>query len=370
MIMKHHANVNKPIGFETAYLLGVYAISVYRRELQEIFPDTELADKQSIAALCALHNKETYRQEKASEQIAGITAAVIDYDLRRSAKGFLIPKVEYAIDNCGMGGDLYRTPNVSTLAGLIAAADGIPMCKHGSPGNTDSCGSSDFLEIAGMKHNRDNLTTERSIERYHFGYTDALDTGYKRIHQQTHFSARLAHMNDIIGPLTNPLHPGIARKKIVGINHMMSPKVVAEACRILNGKQVTDYQQVLCIRGFVDQDAYQGIDEVSVFLGGTDVAELYGDQVREYHLEAEDFGIPVQEIFETPAGRKNKAEFSLNILSGEIKGVPKDLVLANAALLFYLAEGENLQEAFQRSKEILESGKAEDNFSRCLEDLK
>ena len=93
------------LDFEAAYLLGIYAISLYNKSLGGIFSqDRRTAEIQSTAAFCTFHTKETYRSEAAAEQIAGVCAAVFDYDIGTSENGFLEPDVEYAMDNCGMGG--------------------------------------------------------------------------------------------------------------------------------------------------------------------------------------------------------------------------------------------------------------------------
>ena len=153
-LLKGHAYQNIPLNYEEAYNLGLYTLQGCKGD--------ELAQKQSIAALCALHTKATYawewdeRQENvhghrlpknAAEQIAGICAAIFEHDIAKSEFGFVNPNILYAMDNCGMGGDIFATANISTIAGFIAAAAGIPMCKHGSPANTDNgkYGSSDVI---------------------------------------------------------------------------------------------------------------------------------------------------------------------------------------------------------------------------------
>jgi anthranilate phosphoribosyltransferase len=356
-ILKHHAYQSKPLGFQEAYLLGVFSIYGYNPTQ---FPDTfqmdpTIVEKQSIAALCALHNSHLYTQKNAAAQIAGITAAVFDYDIRVSKNGFLNPNVEFCMDNCGMGGDLFRTPNVSTISALIAASQGIPFCKHGSPGNTDSTGSSDFMKHCGVNLFSDKANVEQAVELFNFGYTDAVDTGYKLIHVQTHKSAQLAHMNDIIGPITNPIIPEIMTKRIVGVNHLILPEVIAEAYQILNQKGVTNLQHGLFVRGFVDQKRNGGIDEISVFPGGSIVSELKQGEISSYELTAEDFGLPTADYFEVPSGKYGKAQFGKQILVGEITGAPRDLILANASIIFYL-QGHSLEEGTNIARNALESG--------------
>ncbi|MFA6048123.1 MAG: hypothetical protein WCV59_03800 [Parcubacteria group bacterium] len=369
-ILKNHAYQNVPLSYEEAYCLG-------RMTLESC---ADSADKtiqiQSIAALCALHNGATYRWRwnerdarihehdlptSAAEQVAGICAAVFEHDIAKSRYGFLRPKVPYAIDNCGMGGDLIVTANVSTIAAFIASATGIIMCKHGSPANADKGrhGSSDFIaQICGINNFASRDAVEKCVEKLGFGYTEACDTGYKSIHMQTHKIALLPHMNDIIGPITNPVDPKIMTKKILGMNHLVPPRVAAEVYQILNRKGITHLEHGFFIRGFISSDQYDGIDEVSVCDGGTQVAELREGEIHEYCLHANDFGLDVVSLENiVPLG--SKGDYSMKILRGEINGSRIKIVLANAALLFKLAGfSRDLKECYKIAEETLKSGKA------------
>ncbi len=368
-ILKNHAYRNIPLSFDEAYSLGEYVL--------EGCKGNKLAQIQSIAALCALHTKATYSWEEnknrekehndnhslpknAAEQIAGICAAVFEHDIAVSEFGFLNPNVPYAIDNCGMGGDLIITANISTIAAFIAASAGIPMCKHGSPANADEgkYGSSDFLSIiCGINTYATKKEIENCVEIYNFGYTEALDTRYKQIHIQTHRVAMLPHMNDIIGPMTNPLNPQKMTRRVLGVNHLISPRIIAEAYIILNKKRITHLKHGLFIRGFVDNARVKGIDELSICSSGTQVAELKDNKIQEYNLFARDFGIqPIPSYMVSPVG--DKGQYSLKILKGEIKGPRLELILANAAIIFYLAEkSENFKECYSMAKETMLSGK-------------
>ncbi len=371
--LKDHAYQNIPLTFDEAYSLGLYAL--------EGCEGNQKAQIQSIVILSALHTRSTYAwqwseiaerhhghrlPQNAAEQIAGVCAAVFQKDIAVSQFGFLEPNIPYAMDNCGMGGDLIVTANVSTIAALIASADGIPMCKHGSPANADNGrhGSSDFVSLLGITTYATRDEVERCVEAERFGYTEALDVRYKRIHLQTHKVAMLPHMNDIIGPITNPLSTQLMTRRVLGVNHLVSPRIVAEAYQILNERGVTNLQHGLFVRGFADSCRYEGMDEVSICEGGTQVVELRDRVIRESHLNACDFGlnpaIP-QEV--SPPRGTSKGDFSLGILRGEITGAPLEMVLANAALLFYLAErSQDLRKCYVMAEAVHQNGGAHDKM--------
>lgn len=355
-VLKQNASQNKPLCFNDAYALGVYSLYPYNNQLNDIFAqDKRLAEVQSIVTLSSLHNKATYAQEGAAEQIAGVCAAVFDYDIAPSHFGFVRPNVEYIIDNCGMGGDLLRTPNISTIAAIIAAREGINILKHGSPGNTDSTGSSDFLEYLGVDLFAGKEKVERGVEKANFGYTDAVDTRFKTIHVQTHKTAMLPHMNDIIGPITNPADPQLMKYRIAGINHLIVPGIVAETYKILNKKGVTNVQKGLFARGFADSERYRGMDEISTLVGGTTIAELrQNGEIECYDVYAEDFGLPTAQYSQIEPG-KSKAEFGRRILLNKSNEAAKGIVLANTAAIFNVVRGTGFEEGVEIARNCLEN---------------
>jgi anthranilate phosphoribosyltransferase len=375
-LFKNHAFQNIPLNFEEAYDLGCYALKGCN--------GNTLAQVQSIAALSALHNMATYAwrwtleaerfhghrlPRNAAEQIAGVCAAIFEEDIAKSDFGFAKPNVPYVMDNCGMGGDLIVTANVSTLAGLIAAAAGIPMCKHGSPANADGGrhGSSDFIaQTLGLATRPSKEVLERCVETECFGYIEALDTRYKHIHSQTHDVAQLPHMNDIIGPITSPVDPQLLTRRVVGLNQLVPPRIVAEAYRILDQRGTTDLQHGLFVRGFADKNHLQGIDELSLCAGGTQVAELHDDEIREFTLTASDFGLsPISVESISPPKPMSKGEFSLRILRHQIDGAPLRMILANASLLFVLAEqAADYRRGYEMAEEVFASGAVADKVER------
>lgn len=364
---KDHASQNIPLNYEEAYALGEYALKGCRGDA--------LAQIQSIAMLSALHNKATYAWQwthegqrahnghnlprNAAEQIAGVCAAIFNLDIGESEFGFAKPDVPYVMDNCGMGGDLIVTANVSTLAALVAATAGIPMCKHGSPANADGGrhGSSDFVsQTLDLDSCPEKEVLEQCVEVESFGYIEALDIRYKRIHRQTHDVAKLPHMNDIVGPITSPVDPQLLTRRVLGLNQLVPPAIAAEAYRILNQRGITNLQHGLFVRGFADERHLKGIDEVSICPGGTQVAELCGNDIREFTLVAEDFGLsPVSVESISPPGGMSKGDFSLSILYGKIGGAPLRMVLANASLLFVLAgRAADYCDGYKMAEEVFE----------------
>jgi anthranilate phosphoribosyltransferase len=304
--------------------------------------------------------------------IAGICAAVFEKDIGKSTEGFLtIPGREYVLENCGMGGDTIPTPNVSCLAGICAASAGITMVKHGSRSHTNPSGSTDFLEACGIPMDLPSETIQRSVDKFHLGYIDAVDTRFKRIHRMTMERSRVSHLSHIVGPITSPVHPHLLRRRVIGVNQNVNSRMVAQVYQILNDKGVTQMDHLLVVRGHGDT-ANDFMDEVSITRNGTEVTQLRNNAITEFTLNAKQFGFPEYSCEELciPPGRE-KGEYSRAILNGEANGAALDLVSANAALLFHLADPKrDLRDCAEHARKQFTSGAARQHMLSLREYLR
>src|SRR5579883_2124328 len=80
------------------------------------------------------------------EEIAGCARVMREKALRVQLNE---QTAELAMDTCGTGGDGAGTFNVSTGAGILVAAAGGAVAKHGNRSATSKCGSADVLEALG-----------------------------------------------------------------------------------------------------------------------------------------------------------------------------------------------------------------------------
>ena len=166
----------------------------FRNSVNLIFSD-EIPDSTIASFLSAL----TFRGVNYSE-LRIIRDIMLGHSFR------ITPKVKGAlIDNCGTGGDMANSFNISTAASLVASASGINVAKHGNRSASGMFGSADFFEYIGFDLNMSEKRAIESVERlgYAFLFAPKFHPKLKRI---SGIRKRLGFRTifNIIGPLCNP----------------------------------------------------------------------------------------------------------------------------------------------------------------------
>ena len=172
-----------------------------------------------------------------------------------------------AVDTCGTGGDAAGTFNVSTAAGLVVAALGQPVAKHGNRAATSQCGSADVLEALGVKLDLGPEQVARCVETVGFGFMFA--PAYHpamRYVGPTRREIGVRTVFNILGPLTNPAG---ARYQTLGVaNVKLLPLMGAALSRLGCARALVVYGE-------------DGVDEVSL-AAPTRVCEVAEGQLVDY----------------------------------------------------------------------------------------
>jgi len=317
-----------------------------RAEAKEMFCQVlldEQPEMQQGAFLAALTSK-----GETAEEIAGSWEAIYELDTVKVIPDLSGPIVE----NCGTGMDVVKTFNISTAASIIAAANGIPMAKHGARAITSACGTVDILEELGVDVECSPEIVKRSIEKAGIGIFNGMSPkihprALGRILSQISFGTTL----NIAASLANPALPHY------GVRGVYARELVEPVARVM---REIGYERAIVIHGLAE-DGMQGMDEAST-LGGTIVAELRENgEINQYSLFPEEIGIRrTQKDLLAPCGnREEEALRLLAVLNGKEEGARSDIVCLNAAFIFYLMDaGTSLQKGYHQAKEIIQSGKA------------
>jgi anthranilate phosphoribosyltransferase len=249
------------------------------------------------------------------------------------------------LDIVGSGGDGLRTLNVSSLAGLTAAAAGVAVAKHGNRAMTGQCGSADVLEGLGLAIDISPADALRGIEENGFAFLFAPHFHQSMKHAVTpRKEIGIPSIFNHLGPLTNPAGPEFS---LIGVNQRQN---VLRFTEVLIG--------LGCPRSLIVH-GHDGMDEITT-TGETYAAEQQGGRIREFVLTPEEFGmgrVPIGQLVlaDKPAAIRMARAF----LAGEAPKPHEDLVLLNAGAGIYLGgKADSIQEGVSLAREAVHSGAA------------
>ena len=254
-----------------------------------------------------------------------------------------------AVDVCGTGGDKLDLFNISTAGMFVLAAGGVAVVKHGNRGVTSRSGSADVLEALGVSV---SLTPGKFAEcvQAHgaaFMLAPQYHPAFKAIGPVRAALAQegVRTIFNLIGPLLNPLQPPF---QLIGVFHPSLPPVYAEILRQLGR------QRAWAVHGTTGDG--RGMDEVST-LGPTRIVAVENGTLTD---STEALPLPVPPLEELKGGdATTNAAIIEGILTGEVKGAKRDIVLANAAAGFRVTgRADSWADALALAAECVDSGRA------------
>ena len=261
---------------------------------------------------------------------------------------------ERLTDCCGTGGDGAGLFNVSTAAGLVAAAGGVPMAKHGNRAISGHSGSADVLEAAGAELSLSPEQVARCVRALGFGFMFApAHHGAMRHAADARRQLGVRTAFNLLGPLTNPAG---ARRQLLGVFDRAWLRRIAEALRELGA------ERALVVH------ADDGLDEISV-AGPTAFAELGEDgEIREYAAEPERFGVAAQPLDGLRA--PNAAE-SLRTMRRAFSGddpAARGIVALNAGGALYVGDAVGgIADGVAMARDLMDTGQAAEKLKEFVE---
>ena len=282
-----------------------------------------------------------------AEEIAGFVSAFLRHAVKPPLE--LAGLDRPAVDVCGTGGDKLDLFNISTAGMFILAAGGVAVVKHGNRGVTSKSGSADVLEALAVPV---ALAADRYAEcvKRHgtaFMLAPQYHPAFKVIGPVRVALAKegVRTIFNLIGPLLNPLQP---EYQIVGVFDGSLPPVYAEILRRLGRRRAW------AVHGSAGDGL--GMDEVST-LGPTRVVALEDGELFD---RTERVPLPVPRLEELKGGDAAvNAGIIEGILTGEVQGAKRDIVLANAAAAFRVTEfADSWPDALGLAAECVDSGRA------------
>jgi anthranilate phosphoribosyltransferase len=313
------------------------------RQVMRSLLSGSVADADIVAFLVALREKGEQLEELVG--FAEVMRACAAEGLRQA--GVETEKIahrEPLLDTCGTGGDGQGTFNVSTAAALVSAAAGIRVAKHGNRSISSRCGSADVLEALGVVIDIPLERIPACLEEVGlvFLFAPRLHLAMKHV-MNARRSLKTKTVFNLLGPLTNPL---AATVQLVGVYDASRTEMMADTLKAVGTRKV------YAVAGS------DGIDEITT-TGPTRLSVSEGGKIMTRDIYPEDFGLARASLHELRGGEPEvNARLVRGVLEGE-RGPYRDLVLANSAAAFVLAEkARNFMEGAARAAEVIDSGAA------------
>lgn len=308
----------------------------------------EATDAQIGAILAALRMK--------GEAVAEIAGAV---KVMRSLVTPVLVDKPYLIDIVGTGGDRAGIFNVSTASAFVAAAAGAAVAKHGNRSVSSNSGSADLLEKAGVRLDLTPDEIARCINEVGVGFMFAVNhhSAMKyAVGPRKEMGVRT--LFNLLGPLTNP---AAVPNLLVGVYDQRWLRSVAEVLKMLGARHVMVVH------------AADGLDEISI-AGPTFVAELRDENIAEYQLEPEEFGVPRGDLAELKVANPDESYSMVKRALSADGGTASDMVALNAgAALYVCGLARDIKAGVAMAQDAIGAGLAKNKlhelatFTSCME---
>lgn len=312
-------------------------------EAEEVMREIMTGDTttaQTGSFLTALHIK-----GETTDEISGCAYVMRDCATRVKYDGDVMEIV-------GTGGDGAQSINVSTISGIVCAAAGAKIAKHGNRAASSKCGAADCLEALGINisvspEGCDRLLDEAGMcfmfaQKYHSAMK-YVGPVRKEIGIPTVFN--------ILGPLTNPAH---ANLQLLGVYKPELLKPMANALMKLGVKRG------MAVYG---QDK---LDEISVG-APTTVVEFEDGNLSEYEITPEQFGLERYNIDDLKGGEPAlNAKLARDILSGK-QGAVRTSVLMNAGAAMHIYKRISIGDGVKLAADTIDSGAAMETLEKYIQ---
>jgi anthranilate phosphoribosyltransferase len=248
------------------------------------------------------------------EEMTGLVRAMLD-----AAEAVPLAPGAEPVDTCGTGGAPTRREhalNVSTMAALVIAGAGVPVCKHGGRAASATSSSADLLEALGVVIDLGPAGVARCVAEAGMGFCFA-----------PRFHAAMRHAGPVrrelgvptvfnfLGPLANPA--GV-RRQVLGVS---DPRMAETMLGVLEGKGA---ERALVVSG------HDGLDELTTTTTST-VMELRDGAVRTYVVDPTEAGLALADPGSLAGGDPAaNVAITRDVLGGR-PGPHRDIVVLNAA---------------------------------------
>ncbi len=249
-----------------------------------------------------------------ADEIRGFATA-----MRELAVHPVIPDGAPTVDTVGTGGDGSVSLNLSTGTGLLAAAAGARVVKHGNRSISSRSGSADVLECLGMPlplHAAEAVACLDATS-FTFLFAPAYHPAMKAI-MPVRGALAVRTVFNMLGPLTNPAAPPF---QLIGAWSLDAARLMANA---LAGMPI---ERAFVVHGEPGWDEATPVGEFALF-------DVISGNVTETSRSPEDYGFKRCSPDDLAGGdAQNNADELIRVFNDDDKGAHRDALLMGTSLV-------------------------------------
>ena len=304
----------------------------------------DLPDALAGALLAGLRAK-----GETADEIRGFATAMRELAVHQE-----IPDGTPIVDTVGTGGAGSGSLNLSTAAGLLAAACGARVVKHGNRSISSKSGSADLLECLGTPlplHEKEAVNCLQATS-FTFLFAPAYHPAMKAI-MPVRGAMGVRTVFNMLGPLTNP---AATPYQVIGAWSMDAARLMAEA---LSGMPI---ERAFVVHGSPGWDEATPVGEFALF-------DVVPKKVTETQRQPEDYGLERCTVDDLKGGDAvHNAKELARVFRGEDKGAHRDALLMGTSLVLeVLGTASDAREGVAIAAAALDDGSAAQFLDRLRE---
>lgn len=301
----------------------------------------KLAEGDMPAALAGALLAGLRAKGETAEEIRGFATA-----MRYLAVHPDIPDGAPTVDTVGTGGDGSGSLNLSTGTGLLAAACGARVVKHGNRSVSSRSGSADMLECLGMPLplNEKEAVACLQATNFTFLFAPAYHPAMKAV-VPIRGAMAVRTVFNMLGPLTNPAAPPY---QLIGAWSEDAARLMADA---LSGMPI---ERAFVVHGKPGWDEATPVGEFVLF-------DVVRGKVTETNRAPEDYGIERCTAEDLAGGdAEHNANELIRVLTGEDKGAHRDALLMGTSLVLEVqGTAKNAKQGIEMAAAAIDDGSAQ-----------
>ena len=276
-----------------------------------------------------------------AEEIRGFATAMRELAVRPQ-----IPDGAPTVDTVGTGGDGSGSLNLSTGTGLLAAAAGSRVVKHGNRSVSSRSGSADMLECLGMPLPliEDDVVSCLDATGFTFLFAPAYHPAMKAV-APIRGALSVRTVFNILGPLTNPAAPPF---QLIGAFSKDAAKLMADA---LAGMPL---ERAFVVHGEPGWDEATPAGEFWLY-------DVCPGSVTETRRSPEDYGLRRCQPAELEGGdAAHNARELARVFAGEDQGAHRDALLMGVSLVLEVqGKAKDPLDGVSQAAAAIDDGRAE-----------